>query len=259
MRLSIDVVLDYSLPCPHDVLLQVEAAAMLDQRIVDAKLLVTSAQPLRAVAGEEALGQRTWALGEGHFVAHYTATVDIDRPVVALDGLSAEAPHDLPALVLPYIMPSRYCESDRFEAFVARTFGDVEGGAKVAAMRDWIEDKVDYVSGSSVGTTTAADTFVRRQGVCRDYAHLLASFARAALIPARLVSVYAPGVQPPDFHAVVEVWLSGSWHLVDATGMSDPCSLARIVVGRDATDVAFMTVFGTAMLNAQRVSVVALD
>ena len=109
------------------------------------------------------------------------------------------------------------------------------------------------------GTTTALDTFASREGVCRDYAHLLVALARAAEIPARCVAAYAPDVTPPDFHAVAELWLDGGWHLVDATGMASPAEIARICVGRDATDIAFMTVFGTAQLIAQRVRVDRLD
>jgi transglutaminase-like putative cysteine protease len=257
MRLAIDVLLDYSLPVESDVLLQVEVAAMTDQRIVAERLTVTSPERLRAISGEESVGQRTWAAGIDRFTAHYTATVDIDRPRPMLDGLDAPPARDLPGLVLPYLLPSRYIESHLFETFVARQFGRFAGGAKVIAMRDWIAREMAYVSGASDGNTTAADSFVRREGVCRDYAHLMAAFARAALIPARLVSVYAPKVTPPDFHAVVEVWLDGHWHLVDATGMADATEMARIGVGRDATDIAFMTVFGTATLIEQRVSVTA--
>ncbi len=66
---------------------------------------------------------------------------------------------------------------------------------------------------------------------------------------------FTPGVDPPDFHAVCELWLGGAWQLIDATGMAAPGDLARVVVGRDATDIAFMTVFGDAQMIAQRVSV----
>ena len=260
MRLAIDVLLDYALPPadePTDVLLQVEAAAMADQRIVTERLTATSPERLRAVHGEDAIGQRTWAAGVGRFTARYTATVDIDRAVPDLMPLGSTLARDLPGLVLPYLLPSRYVESHLFETFVHRQFGHLIGGAKVVAMRDWIRRELAYVAGASDGHTTAQDTFVRREGVCRDYAHLMAAFARAALIPARLVSAYAPLVTPPDFHAVVEVWLDGGWHLVDATGMADPAHIARIAIGRDATDIAFMTVFGTATFLEQRVSVVA--
>ena len=82
-------------------------------------------------------------------------------------------------------------------------------------MADWIHDRLDYRPGSSDTTTTAADVFVSRCGVCRDYAHLLAAFARAGGVPSRLVSAYGWKVDPPDFHALVEVWLGEAWHLVD--------------------------------------------
>ncbi|HST36730.1 MAG TPA: transglutaminase-like domain-containing protein, partial [Allosphingosinicella sp.] len=108
---------------------------------------------------------------------------------------------------------------------------------------------------SSNTETTAAHAFVSRQGVCRDYAHLLASFARAASIPARLVSAYAWQLTPPDFHAVVEVWLDGAWQLADPTGLAPIEGLARIAVGRDATDIAFMTIFGEAQMRSQSVQV----
>jgi transglutaminase-like putative cysteine protease len=255
MRVEIDVVLDYDLPEPHDVLLQVEVAQMADQRIIGDKLTVSSPERLRPVEGNEAVGQRTWAAGVGQFHAHYSAIVEIDRPVVALDNLIAADPRDLPALVVPYLLPSRYCESDKFEALVAQDFGDRDGGAKILAMRDWIATNIAYVSGASTTDTSASDTFVQRQGVCRDYAHLLTSFARAAMIPARIVSAYAPDVTPPDFHAVVEVWLEDAWHLVDATGMAKAEDIVRIAVGRDATDIAFMTVFGTATFRDQSVRV----
>ena len=263
MRLAIDVLLDYALPpapqtaIPTDVLLQIEAAAMADQRIVSERLTATSPERLRAVHGEDAIGQRTWAAGVGRFTARYAATVDIERPVLDLAPLGSTLARDLPGLVLPYLLPSRYVESHLFETFVQRQFGHLIGGAKVVAMRDWIGRELAYVPGASDGHTTASDTFVRREGVCRDYAHLMAAFARAALIPARLVSAYAPGVTPPDFHAVVEVWLDDGWHLVDATGMAAAHEIARIAIGRDATDIAFMTVFGTADLIEQRVSVTA--
>jgi transglutaminase-like putative cysteine protease len=258
MRVEIDVVLDYDLPEPHDVLLQVEVAQMADQRIIGDKLTVSSPERLRPVEGNEAVGQRTWAAGVGQFHAHYSALVEIDRVVVPIGKLQAADPRNLAAPVVPYLLPSRYCESDKFEAFVAEEFGSATGGAKILAMRDWIAGHLTYVSGASNGDTTASDTFVQRQGVCRDYAHLLTSFARAAAIPARIVSAYAPDVTPPDFHAVVEVWLEDAWHLVDATGMARAEDVVRIAVGRDATDIAFMTVFGTATFRNQSVRVMRM-
>jgi len=180
-------------------------------------------------------------------------------PAMFPDIVSESPLPDLPPEVVPYLWPSRYCEADRFEAFVDKTFGALEGGAKLVAMAEWIKREMGYAAGSSDSTTTAVDAFVSRLGVCRDFAHLMASFARAAGIPARLVSAYAWGLKPPDFHAVVEVWLDGGWHLVDASGLAPTEGLVRICVGRDATDIAFMTIFGVGQMRAQSIQVTRLD
>jgi transglutaminase-like putative cysteine protease len=259
MKLKIDVLLDYQFPAPADVLLAIVAAQLPDQILRDDLLTAEGAGPWTSIAGEEGIGQRTLLRAEERLRVTYRALVELDRPDVDIAALSEDPKALLPPLVIPYLWPSRYCEADRFEAFVQAEFGALSGGAKVLAMADWIRRELSYTPGSSDGTTTAADTFLARQGVCRDFAHLLATFARAASIPARLVSGYALELDPPDFHALVEVWLEGGWHLVDATGMVPTANVARICVGRDATDIAFMTIFGAAELIEQRVTVAPAD
>lgn len=255
MRLLIEADLDYWLPEPADVLLQIEAALLPDQRIEAERLTVTSEQPLAAVPGDDGIGQRCWVRADRQLVASYRATLVIERVVMPIAALAPTPPRALPAETVPYLLPSRYCQSDRLEGFVRAEFGALQGGALAAALADWVGINLRYRAATSSGETTALDTFGRREGVCRDYAHLLVALARAGEIPARCVSAYAPGVDPPDFHAVAELWLDGGWHLIDATGMARPEEIARVVVGRDATDIAFMTVFGTACLQNQRVSV----
>ena len=259
MRLAIEAVLDYTMAKPADVLLAIEAAEMIDQKIVEDKLTIGGVDSLHPVPADDAIGRRTWMNAQGPFHAEYRATVEIERLAGPLAGLGCAPRRELPPGVVPYLWPSRYCESDRFEAFVCREFSGLGGGDQVQAMADWINTHLDYIAGTSDASTTAADTFVQRRGVCRDFAHLMATFARAAGIPARLVSAYALDLRPPDFHAVVEVWLDGGWRIVDATKLADPAGIVRIAVGRDATDIAFMTVFGTTTLNAQTVKVTRLD
>jgi transglutaminase-like putative cysteine protease len=259
MRLLIDARLDYDLPQPADLLLALEVAQMHDQSLVTDRLEMWGVEPLVPIAAEENLGRRTWTRGSGRITAHYTATVDVDRPAEAIIGLPAGDKRDLPSLVVPYLFPSRYCESDRFEAMVRRDFGNLAGGDQVHAIAEWIRRHVDYVIGTSDVSTTATDCFIARRGVCRDFAHLMVAMTRAAGIPARVVAAYAWRLDPQDFHAVAEVWLDGGWHLVDATGLAPSQGIARIGVGRDATDISFLTVFGTAQLITQQVRVERVD
>lgn len=255
LRLSIEATLAYWLPNPADLLLILEVAQLPDQRLVTDRLIVHGTGPLLAVDGEESIGRRTWTQGSGRIDARYTATVEIDRPPVRLEGLRADEKRTLPALVTAYLWPSRYCEADRFENFVRRTFPGLDGGDLMLAAITWIRTHVDYVAGISTAATTAGETFIERRGVCRDFSHLLIAFARAAGVPARMVAAYAYRLDPPDFHAVCELWLEGAWHLVDPTGLAPCDGIVRIGVGRDATDVSFLTVFGRADLIAQSVTV----
>ena len=235
MRLSIDARLDYWLAAPADLLFALEVAQTPDQRLVTDLLSIGGVDPLRPIAADNGLGRRTWTRGEGRVTAHYTATVEVDRAGATLHGLTADDVKLLPADVVPFLFPSRYCEADRFDAVVRREFGALSGGDRVEAMAAWIRGHLDYVVGSSDATTTAAD------------------------IPARMVAAYAWRLDPPDFHAVVEVWLDGEWRLIDPTGLAPVEGLVRIGVGRDATDISFLTIFGEAECLSQTVTVERVD
>ena len=168
----------------------------------------------------------------GLLVIDYTATAEGSR----------EVPHGGESDLLEYRRPSRYCPSDKLLATAAAEFGDIGDDAKlVAAVTSWVGDRLTYTSGSSGPTDDAVDTLLLGAGVCRDYAHLVLSLLRARDVPARLAAVYAPGLDPMDFHAVVEAWVDGAWRLVDATALAPRASMLRISTGRDAADTAFLT------------------
>jgi len=141
-----------------------------------------------------------------------------------------------------YRRPSRYAESDELGPTAWAEFSQLEGKALLDAVSSWVGTQLYYVSGSSRPTDGATQTFLLRQGVCRDYAHLVIAMLRARNVPARLVAVYAPGLSPMDFHAVVEAAIDGQWYAVDATTLAPRETLVRISTGRDASDTAFLTV-----------------
>ena len=262
MPIDIAASFSFGLPEPTDVLLQFEAAAIPEQQILASDCRMSEAEGLVRVPAQDAIGERIWLRAEGLYEVEYSAQVQVERMIADIAGIEALAPHALPGEVVQYLFDSRYCPGGRLQPFVGAEFGGLCGGARIAAIRDWIASKFTYRPGCSTPTTTALDSFVERRGICRDYAHVTIALARASAIPARYASVYAPGVEPPDFHAVAEVFLAdpsvpggGAWHLVDATGMADPAKMVKIGVGRDAADVSFMTVFGNAELRDKMVAV----
>jgi transglutaminase-like putative cysteine protease len=156
----------------------------------------------------------------------------------------------LPPEVLPYIYPSRYCQSDRLHRFATREFGHLaQGYWRVQAIVDWVRHRTKFLSGSSNSSTSAVDTLIEQVGVCRDFAHLMIALCRAVNIPARFVTGIDygadPALGPTDFHAYVEVYLGDRWYLFEPSGVSPPMGLLRLGTGRDAADVSFATVFGT--------------
>lgn len=255
MILSLSVHLDYGFSQSADVLLQIEAAPLPDQILINPGIGLSPVDEFARIAGEEGIGDRIWLRVANRLICDYTAQVEITRPIPDFPNLNADPLHRLPGEVVRYLLPSRYCPSSEFQNFVQAEFGFQNGGARIVTIMDWIRRNLTYTPGSSSALTTALDTVVQRQGICRDFAHVLITLARASAIPTRMVAVYAPDVVPQDFHAVAEVWLDGRWHLVDATGMAKANEMAVIGVGRDAADVAFMTSYGLATLQAQQVQV----
>lgn len=251
MKLTIEAQLAYDFPAPAEVLLLIEAAHSPDQTVLSEALTITPLQGFARLDDPGSGERRCVFMAQGRADIRYRAEVEVVARTADLAALPATIVRDLPHDALPYLRASRYCPSDRFESFVEREFGRLQGGDRVAAILEWIGQHLDYRIGVSDASTTALDTFVDRAGVCRDYTHLMISLCRASCIPARAVSAYAWKLQPPDMHAVAEVWLGGCWRLIDATGLAPIQGMVRVATGRDAADIAFMTIFGRADLVSQ--------
>ena len=143
--------------------------------------------------------------------------------------------------LVTYLRPSRYVQSDSLTDRARELFGGLDGRALVVAVEDWVHTHLAYDGGSTSPTGGAVETLDVGAGVCRDFANVTAAFLRALDVPARFVSVYAPELSPPDFHAVVEAYVDGSWVVVDATRLAPRTGLVRIATGRDSADTAFLT------------------
>ena len=262
MGITISSSFAFELDQTTDVLLQFEAAMIPEQAILSSETNVTASEHFARVPAQDDIGERIWLRAKGLIEVEYNAEVRPDRLLPDISTLEMLPPHDMPGEAVQYLFDSRYCPADQFQPFVEAEFGGTAGGARITAIRDWIGSNFTYQPGVSDSRTGAIDSFIERRGICRDYAHMLVTLARASTIPARYVACYAPGVTPQDFHAIAEVFLNdptteggGAWHLVDATGMADPAQTAKIGIGRDAADVSFLTSFGPNRFLRSRVRV----
>lgn len=253
--------LEYEVRQPCSFYFSIAAERTARQTVLRETLALTPPQPYATVGfGEGGRELIRLQAAPGRFALDYSALVRLD-PSVDDPSALAEVPFaELPGAVLHYLNPSRYCESDKLHRLVGRAFGDVTPGfARVAAVCDWVRGRLDYVGGSTDASSSAGDVLLQRAGVCRDFAHVGIALLRALGIPARYVSGYGVGVDPPDFHGFLEAWLDGDWYLFDPTGMAAVDGLVRIGCGRDAADVAFATFVGNAVLTAKTVVATRVD
>lgn len=255
MKLKVRSEITFDFRPGTDVIVSIQAAASKDQAVVSETLTITP----QAEIVQDSPDER----GERRFRASFSGETSIIYEAVVLNGMRIplqpnirqHAWRELPRDALQYLTASRYCPSDKFIPFANREFGHLQGGGRVLAVLDWIHTHVDYIPGVSNAETTAERTFVDRAGVCRDFSHLGITFCRALNIPARAVSAYAWKLDPPDFHALFEVFLDGGWWLVDPTRLAPIEGLVRIGIGRDAADIAFLTTSLPCTSISQSVSV----
>lgn len=155
---------------------------------------------------------------------------------------------NLPDAVLSYLLPSRYCESDRFHQMATEiTSGQQPGYDQVAALVTWLRRTISFRPGSSDTPVSAAEVNSRQVGVCRDLAHLGIALCRSLSIPARMVVGYLYRLDPMDLHAWFEAYVGGRWYTFDATQPELQCGYVAVGYGRDAADVAVFNQFGPAI------------
>ncbi|MGB8405125.1 MAG: transglutaminase family protein [Mycobacterium sp.] len=233
MRRKVGVDLEVEVTAPTTLEFQIAVAPHPGAQVVESLSVVLDGNPIEPIEISGMHGDRIHKMevAEGTLKVHYAATID---------GRADPAPvteYDLSM----YLRPSRYAEVDKFFGFAATEFMNYVGSTVLLdKVSSWVGNRLKYVAGSSDPIDGAVDTLLAGTGVCRDFAHLVVALLRAVYVPARVVSVYAPGLSPMDFHAVAEAFVEGSWRVVDATLLAPRQSLVRIATGRDAADIAFL-------------------
>lgn len=227
----------FEVTAPASLALQVAAARRTGVDVDDQLDVVNGAEPVtaREMVGSDGNRQHLIRVQPGTLSVSYTATVKRTQAAVP------EPASDEQRVVAS--RPSRYCPSDRMAGFANSHFGEAPAELdRVRAICAHVWRHIAYEATTSGPSTDAIETLLTGRGVCRDFAHLVAALCRAVDVPARVAAVYAPGLSPMDFHAVVETAIDGHWYAWDATRSAPRPTLVRIGTGRDAADVAFATV-----------------
>jgi len=256
IRLGYDIIFDTPRTVPFVVLLRVHPSRVNDLRQPDI-LRVDPATNIEcyfdsfgnnccrfvAPAGQIRLSNSTLIYDTG------------ERDPVATWAREIPVQH-LPNEVLRYLLNSRYCEVDKMSNIAAELFGGIAPGwNRVQAVCSWVHEKVIFGYEYANAQKTALDVFTDRVGVCRDFQHLAVTMCRALNIPARYATGYLGDIGVPaspvpmDFSAWFEVFLENRWWAFDARHNQPRIGRVLMAVGRDASDVALTTSFGTANLR----------
>ncbi len=263
-RMSCEIRLQYECHERSTFLLNVLPARTSQQCVLNERLnvtgMVSSASQYSDAEGTRFV--RFQAQGEVRILSQFT--VDIDHVHQARHLLCEQSPLEIPIDVMQYVIPSRYCESDKMLDFVRQLFGHLRPGyERIDQVAQWVQQNVTFEPGSTTSLNSAMDILNNRRGVCRDFAHLMIALCRALNVPARFVTGMDygadPALGPLDFHAYVEVYLNDRWFIFDPTGISTPTGLIRLGTGRDAADVAFATIFGSVVSFAPVADVFAIE
>ena len=233
MRREVAVELEVEVTAPTTLEFQIAVAPHPNTEVSESLSFVlegASVQPTE-ISGTHGNRIHKMDVGVGHLKVDYAATI------VGRTDPAPVSEYDLSM----YLRPSRYAEADKFFGFAATEFDQyLDSAALLEKVSLWVGTRLNYVPGSSDPIDGAVDTLLAGEGVCRDFAHLVVALLRAVNVPARVVSVYAPGLYPMDFHAVAEAFVDGQWRVVDGTLLAPRQSLVRIATGRDAADIAFL-------------------
>lgn len=245
MASYVEAHLQFELREPADLLVQIAVAAGTPVRSESCQFSREGDVYVpREIVGRHGTRVMRVQAGAGIHRIGYAASVAGSRAIDAVDEFD----------LIEYRRPSRYVESDELRGQALSEFAGLRGFGLVDAVGQWTASALRYVPGSSSGTSSARAALEAGIGVCRDYAHVAVAMLRASDVPARVASVYAPGLEPMDFHAVAEAWVDGGWVVIDPTGRAPRQSFVRIATGRDASDVAFIAAHpGNLSLRSVRV------
>lgn len=257
MPFRINAWLQYEVLERSTMLLSIHALSTARQKLRKEVFRVTPGASWEELPREPG-GNRYIRLDTGdvrHLEISYAVEATTRCALVGLDEIHRTAIAKIPHQKIPYLFPSRYCQSDRLWRLAMKTFGGIEHPYdQVRAISDWIFENIDYLYGATNVETSAFDTVTQRAGVCRDFAHLGIAFCRALSIPARYLTGYACNMRPQDFHACFEAYIGSDWFAFDPTRMAALDGLVRIATGRDAADASVATIFGRMDLTGMSVS-----
>ncbi len=242
---------------PTPILLTVRPRLENQQVMLQEQLSFRGKQGAEEFVDAQGNFTQRWVLQPGQTEIVHDALVQVSSHPDNIDLKTFYIPvQDIPSDILRYVLPSRYCDSDKILSFSAIQFGSLTNGVdRVIAICNWVQRNINYVTFSGRPDISASEVMARGYGVCRDFAHVAIALCRALNLPARYVTGHLPDIgcldpgSPMDFHAYFEVYLEHQWRVFDARFNAPRIGRVKIAHGVDAGEASFSTTFGAAQLT----------
>ncbi|MEN9909447.1 MAG: hypothetical protein RLZZ540_2596 [Bacteroidota bacterium] len=248
MRFKVSSFLSYEVFSTTTFIFNIQVANSATQLIISESLIITPEIEYQEFVLQNSATRfiKMEAAKGTDFTISYEAEVDVLYEIIPPEKyLQSFSIMDLDNEVLPFISPSRHCESDKLLDFAHQEFGHLPNEfSKVKAINEWVFNSIAYKAGTSDSNRSACDVLALKEGVCKDFAHLAIALCRALDIPARYFTGYAYALNPPDLHACFEAYVGEKWLFFDPTKLSDANGLVKIANGKDASEVAVASFFG---------------
>ena len=260
MKLKVTCQLDYQTFQNVPLIFLLRLRTGLNQTVITEEFIVEPAVPVKEYLDLYGNYCQRLLSPMGQFSIKTSALVET-APSIEVDfGANFVLIQDVPDDVLLYLLPSRYCESDKLLAKASEIIYYLSTGYEmVEAIRQWVRLNIQYAYNHSTPSTSAMDTLDSQIGVCRDLSHLAIALCRSINIPARFTVGYLHNLEPMDLHAWFEAYLGGKWYTFDATQELTTGGRAVLAYGRDAADVATTTYFGDLQLDSMFVGVEQIE
>lgn len=249
MKLLVSCNLSFHIDHATALILMLRPYRGIQQWIIRETYTIRPAVPVTESADFYGNAQQRLVAPAGDFLIYSSAEVIVGDYLATAPGAEFIEIQNLPNDVLPYLLPSRYCESDRFGDMARELTAHIPPGYdQVQQLCAWVQQTVQYLPGSSDLPLSATEIHQRGFGVCRDLAHLGIALCRSISIPARIVVGYLHNLEPMDLHAWFEAYVGGQWYAFDSTQNGSYGGRVVIAYGRDAADVSIFHQFGSGAL-----------
>ena len=151
MKFDISCELSYEVFSPTTFIFNIQAIRSANQIIIEESILINPILLFEEFTIADTRFVKLEVNQGASFTISYHAQVDVEYKIIDEGILLQHIPIvELDTHVLPYLFPSRHCQSDKLRKLATKEFGNFSDNySKVLAINNWIFNNTDYITGTT--------------------------------------------------------------------------------------------------------------